>query len=140
MWLFAQQRCITYCPGRLRQCLFPAVLHEWHLTADCLVEKRTDYFISHQKTDLSLPITSHQLLQPSLYAPSLLQSTLRYSQSFFFKGYMIPEISGRSTGPKDKPISSKQAFNMKALLFIGLKYILCCSSAQHVSFLHEGAR
>jgi len=53
---------------------------------------------------------------------------------------MIPERSGRSTGPKVKPISSKQIFNMKALLFIGVKHILCYSSAHQVSFLHEEAQ
>lgn len=111
----------------------------WHLLSrqtrtvslsSCVTWMASNCWLPWEKQIRSVYITSRDWSQPPL-SPSPISSTLSLCHNILklFSGYMTPECSKRSSGPKDKPISSKPVFNTKALLFIGRKYILCYSSA-----------
>lgn len=103
--------CVTHCPGRPGQCLFPAVSREWHPTADCLGKNKPHYFIFCSTSKDSAPPSS------SFHCDYLLP--------WFFKGSKILECSGRST-----KLSVQSRYLIGKHNFHWIKYILCCSSAQ----------
>lgn len=111
----------------------------WHLLSrqtrtvslsSCVTWMASNCWLPWEKQITLVYITSRDWSQPPL-SPSPISSTLSLCHNILklFSGYMTPECSKGSPGPKDKPISSKPVFNTEALLFIGRKYILCYSSA-----------